>query len=222
MRMYAACLASYNNGCLHGEWLDLEDYSDKEELLEAIAEKVLRTSPYPNVAVECPECAGSGSIRVVRSGATDIQVRRLGLPQLVETRPCPCCGASGKVSSAEEWAAHDWDGEGLSGFGEYPDLDKVLDHVRLVSEHGEAWLAYVEHVGEHYATEEGFEDARMGECESPEDWAEEFLTETGALESIPENLRSYFDFKAYARDAQMGGDVSFVLFNGTTYVFSNH
>lgn len=195
MRMYAACLASYNNGCLHGEWFDLEDYSDKEELLEAIAKKVLRTSPYPNVAVTCTFCEGAG---------------------------CTQCNGLGEVPSAEEWAAHDWDGEGLSGFGEYPDLDKVLEHVRLVSEHGEAWLAYVEHVGEHYATEEGFEDARMGECESPEDWAEEFLTETGALESIPENLRYYFDFKAYARDAEMSGDVSFVLFNGTTYVFSNH
>lgn len=195
MRMYAACLASYNNGCLHGEWFDLEDYSDKEELLEAIAEKVLRTSPYPNVVVTCTCCEGSG---------------------------CTQCNGLGEVPSAEEWAAHDWDGEGLSGFGEYPDLDKVLEHVRLVSEHGEAWLAYVEHVGEHYATEEGFEDARMGECESPEDWAEEFLSETGTLESIPENLRSYFDFKAYARDAEMSGDVSFVLLNGTTYVFSNH
>lgn len=201
MRMYAACLASYNNGCLHGEWFDLEDYSNKEELLEAIAEKVLRASPYPNVTVTCPECEG-------HCGG--------------EWSDCGVCGNTGEIPSAEEWAAHDWDGEGLSGFGEYPDLDKVLEHVRLVSEHGEAWLAYVEHVGEHYATEEGFEDARMGECESPEDWAEEFLTETGALESIPENLRYYFDFKAYARDAEMGGDVSFVLFNGTTYVFSNH
>ena len=195
MRIYAACLASYNNGCLHGEWFDLEDYSDKGELLEAIAEKVLRTSPYPNVTVTCTCCEGAG---------------------------CTQCNGLGEVPSAEEWAAHDWDGEGLSGFGEYPDLAKVLEHVRLVSEHGEAWLAYVEHVGEHYATEEGFEDARLGECESPEDWAEEFLTDTGALESIPENLRYYFDFKAYARDAEMRGDVSFVLLNGTTYVFSNH
>lgn len=174
MRMYAACLASYNNGILHGVWLDLDDYvydPDTSGLLMAIKEQVLDTSPIPG---------------------------------------------------AEEWAAHDWDGEGLSGFGEYPDLEKVLEHVRLVSEHGEAWLAYVEHVGAHYATEEGFEDARMGECESPEDWAEEFLSENGTLESIPENLRAYFDFKAYARDAEIGGDVSFVLFNGTTYVFSNH
>lgn len=223
MRMYAACLASYNNGCLHGEWFDLEDYSDKEELLEAIAEKVLRTSPYPNVTRSeyVKTCSSCG----VSDRYTDFKDSIGGSDR------CPHCFAvkfgvrqtkRETVTSAEEWAAHDWDGEGLSGFGEYPDLDKVLEHVRLVSEHGEAWLAYVEHVGEHYATEEGFEDARMGECESPEDWAEEILGEIGALESIPENLRYYFDFKAYARDAQMGGDVSFVLLNGTTYVFSNH
>lgn len=207
MRMYAACLASYNAGTLHGEWFDLEDYGDKEELLAAIAEKVLRTSPYPNVTVECPECDGP----VESTEGCDAGDWK-----------CPCCDGSGKVPSAEEWAAHDWDGEGLSGFGEHPDLDKVFEHVQMISEHGDAWLAYVDHVGEHYATEEGFEDARMGKCESPEDWAEEFLTGAGTLESIPEKLRPYFNFKAYARDAQMGGDVAFVPFNGTVYVFSNH
>lgn len=171
MKMYAACLASYNNGTLHGEWFDLEDYSDAEELLEAISEKVLKTSP---------------------------------------------------SADAEEWAAHDYEGEGLSGFGEYPDLEELLKHVQMFSEHGDAWVAYVNNVGEHYATEEGFSDSYMGEHDSPEDWAEEFLSDTGALESIPENLRYYFDFAAYARDARMGGDVSFEELNGSTYVFSNH
>lgn len=170
MKMYAACLASYNAGVLHGEWFDLEDYIENPEgLLEDIQEKVLATSSQEN---------------------------------------------------AEEWAAHDYDS--VSGFGEYPDVTALLEHVRLVSEYGDAWKAYVDHVGSHYATEEGFQDAQMGECDSPEDWAQEFLESTGALESIPENLRYYFDFAAYARDAQMSGDVSFVEFEGTVYVFSNH
>ncbi|WP_323115355.1 antirestriction protein ArdA [Pseudomonas guariconensis] len=204
MRMYAACLASYNNGDLHGEWFDLEDYSDKDELLEAIAEKVLRTSPYPNVTVECPECDGPVA-STPGCDAGDWQ--------------CPCCDGSGRVPSAEEWAAHDWDGEGLSGFGEYPDLDEVLTHVRMVSEHGDAWVAYVDHVGAHHATEEDFSDSFAGAYDSPEDWAEEFLTDTGALGSIPESLRYYFNFESYARDARIGGYMAFVEHGGKTYVF---
>lgn len=55
MRIYVACLASYNNGVLHGEWLDVT--SDEDELWEGI-KRVLRTSPYPNVEVEYPEGSG--------------------------------------------------------------------------------------------------------------------------------------------------------------------
>jgi len=40
-RVYAACLASYNNGILHGEWLDA---TDADELREGIAE-MLAGSP---------------------------------------------------------------------------------------------------------------------------------------------------------------------------------
>lgn len=44
--VYVACLASYNNGVLFGEWLDLDQYSDKDDVLEAIKE-VLSKSPTP-------------------------------------------------------------------------------------------------------------------------------------------------------------------------------
>ena len=54
MRMYAACLASYNNGVLHGEWFDLEEFDDATDLQEAIQRKVLMTSRFPNVTVDCP------------------------------------------------------------------------------------------------------------------------------------------------------------------------
>ena len=47
-RIYVACLASYNNGILHGAWLDLSDYDDEEELGKDIQEKVFATSSIPN------------------------------------------------------------------------------------------------------------------------------------------------------------------------------
>jgi antirestriction protein len=207
MKMYAACLASYNNGVLHGEWFDLEDYvDDVEGLQEAIAEKVLRTSRFPNVMVECPECDGP-TPSTSSCDAGDYQ--------------CPVCDGSGKVPSAEEWAAHDYDGEGLSDFGEYPNLQDLLEHVRLISEHGDAWLAYVEWQGASNATEENFEESQLGTCESPQDYFEDRLEESGLLNEVPSELRSYIDMEAYARDQELNGSYHFEELNGITYVFAS-
>lgn len=65
-------------------------------------------------------------------------------------------------------------------------------------------------------------DAFMGTADTQADWAETWLEETDGLSGVPEHLRNYIDFEAYARDAQLGGDVSFVRYEGTLYVFSNH
>jgi antirestriction protein len=203
-RMYAACLADYNNGHLHGAWIDLEG-KDKDEIQEEIG-AMLRASKFPNVTVDCPDCGGSG--RATESVEDDT--------------PCATCKGTCKVPSAEEWAAHDWEGDGLAAFGEYPDLDKVVEHVRLMEEHGEAWAAYVDTVGAHYATEEGFLDTYAGTFDTEADWAADYWEMTGLLEQIPENLRFYIDYEAYARDCRMGGDVSFTRYNGTLYVFNNH
>lgn len=200
MRMYAACLASYNNGVLHGEWFDLEDYDDAEDLLEDIKSKVLMTSKFPNVTVEidCPDCYGYAD-------------------------ECPRCDGTGdiQVPSAEEWAAHDWEGDGLSEFGEYPNLEEVLTHVRMVSEHGDAWLAYVSLQGANNATEEDFTDCYLGTCESPRDYFEENLQDSGLLNRVPDELRPYIDFEAYARDQELNGGYCFESYNGTTFVFSS-
>jgi antirestriction protein len=42
--IYVACLASYNAGCLHGAWIDLEGDTDEDDIREAIA-WILATSP---------------------------------------------------------------------------------------------------------------------------------------------------------------------------------
>lgn len=52
MRFYAACLASYNNGVLHGRWIDAS--SDADEMQEEVS-AMLRESRFPNVTVEHPE-----------------------------------------------------------------------------------------------------------------------------------------------------------------------
>ena len=45
MLIYVASLSDYNAGILHGSWFDLSDYSDTDDLLEAIQKQVLETSP---------------------------------------------------------------------------------------------------------------------------------------------------------------------------------
>jgi antirestriction protein len=69
-----------------------------------------------------------------------------------------------------------------------------------------------EWVSDHFA---GFHD-------SLEDFAAELLEDTGQLEAIPENLRSYFDFKAYGRDLELGGDVFTRRTSGGLLIFWNH
>lgn len=45
--IYVACLSAYNNGCLHGEWINFEDIgNDYDELMERI-NAMLARSPYP-------------------------------------------------------------------------------------------------------------------------------------------------------------------------------
>lgn len=65
-------------------------------------------------------------------------------------------------------------------------------------------------------------DAFMGKGYSTEaDWAAEWLEETGSLTDVPKHLENYIDFEAYARDARLGGDVTFVRHDGNLWVFSN-
>lgn len=52
MRFYAACLASYNNGVLHGQWIDAQSDIDA---MQAEVDAMLRASRFPNVTVEHPE-----------------------------------------------------------------------------------------------------------------------------------------------------------------------
>lgn len=176
-QVYVACLASYNNSILFGDWLDANQ--DADDLREEIA-ALLRRSPCPNVEVDCPDCWR------VKDGET-----------------CATCKGTGKVPSAEEWAIHDYDG--VPDMGENPNLDKLCEAARMTAEHGPAWSAYCDHVGADFATEEGFQDSYRGTYRTAEDYAEELLSECGDLESIPENLRNYFDFERYARDMSYEG-----------------
>jgi antirestriction protein len=51
-------------------------------------------------------------------------------------------------------------------------------------------------------------------------WAEQLMDDTGQLNALPANIRGYFDFEAFARDAELGGDILAINTNdGLTHVF---
>lgn len=54
------------------------------------------------------------------------------------------------------------------------------------------------------------------ECYDMTDVAEQYAEETGMLDSLPENLRYYFNFEKFGRDLQFDGN--FMFSGGTAYV----
>ena len=153
-RVYLACLASYNEGMLHGDWVELDGSEDIYEQLH----DVLESSP---------------------------------------------------IKNAEEWAIHDH--EYCGHLEEYAGLQS-LEAIKQAYERCEAWgvnwnafVGWCEHTGHDIAPKhaERCQESFAGCAESLEDWAADFLKETGALEGLPEPLQRYFNTAAYARDLEL-------------------
>ena len=127
---------------------------------------------------------------------------------------------------AEEWAIHDYDFNGAS-LAEFEDIEKLCALAKALDELDapEAFTAFWEY--EEFSDVDvalsAFNDAYQGTYNSVEDWAEEFAEGTGMLDSIPENLRCYFDFEAFARDVECSGDIFSVdVPSGNVAVFWSH
>jgi len=129
-------------------------------------------------------------------------------------------------AGAEEWAVHDYEGFGAIRLSEWPDIGRVSKIAGLIEEHGDAFsLWYNSQDAEHCETdemEEKFLEQWQGAHDSKADFADYLLDTTGQLSELPEWARGYFNFEAYARDLEMGGDYTFVRANGQVYAFSNH
>ena len=77
---------------------------------------------------------------------------------------------------------------------------RIWDYIELSEHEREIFAAYLEDV-DQTGTPKQAEEAYAGHADSEAAWAESFLDETGTLNEVPESLRSYIDFEAYARDA---------------------
>lgn len=163
-RIYVACLASYNNGVLHGAWIDTEDM-DADDLSNEVRDKVLLTSRYPNVMVTCPDCEGDNTLeeqldnaiermgwntRMLADGrwVAEQQLDSMNYvgPTRIDTLKafrdgenifvdlCGRCRGVGKLPSSEEYAIHDHEGFPRGLIGEYTPLSEIADLEEKLSE----------------------------------------------------------------------------------------
>ncbi|HGY0482226.1 TPA: antirestriction protein ArdA [Salmonella enterica subsp. enterica serovar Derby] len=76
----------------------------------------------------------------------------------------------------------------------------------------QAFVSWVEYSG--VCDYEAFRDAYRGEANSEEDFAVEFVEECQLLEGVPETMKRYFDYEAYARDLFLD---TFVICDGFVF-----
>ncbi len=128
------------------------------------------------------------------------------IDDMLAASPCP---------PAEDYAIHDSEGFGSIEISAHESLERVSVIAEVLSDRGaEAEVVAValdqcdrdtdpaaddlrEWIEEHYA----------GTYRTVEEWAEEYLEDTGHFASVPDEIKQYFDFESWARDAELGGDI---------------
>lgn len=193
-RVYIACLSSYNAGTLYGEWIDADQ--DADSIREQIA-AMLRNSPHPNTEITCPECDGA-------------------------EEGCKHCDGKGTVPTAEEWAIHDYEGfEGIK-LSEHEDIDTVAELAEAVEEHGEPFAIWWNNENRSDVDVERFQEQYRGTYRTLEDYASQLVDDMGYLQNCPDVVKNYFDYEAFARDLELGGDIWTERGGDGVYVFDNH
>ena len=148
MKIYAACLAAYNNGILHGSWFDAT--SDVDAMQEAVS-AMLKASPIPG---------------------------------------------------AEEWAVHDYDS--FPNLGEYPGLDAIAEMAELFEDFDDIDAgdlgAILANFHDPKQAREALDDNYCGIFETFRDYADEAADEMLACYTLPDAVKNYFDYEAWARD----------------------
>ena len=103
----------------------------------------------------------------------------------------------------------DINGLSISEYASLDDLNELAEELENFDEcELEAFGAMLEY---GYATDEALQKVQDNEyrmydgCCSMAEVAEQYADETGLLESVPYDLRMYFDFEAYGRDMEIDG-----------------
>lgn len=134
--------------------------------------------------------------------------------------------ARSETPDAEEWAVFDYDDFGVWKPGEYEDITLVATVARGIAAHGPAFAAWAELHDADPDMLAAFEDAYLGEYDSPADWARQVLGESEIEQRIEsalgEDLARHVqvDYDGFARDCWLGGDVCVVRSDaGRVWIF---
>jgi len=112
--------------------------------------------------------------------------------------------------------------------GEYELLEDVSRVAHGLYQHGPAFAAWAKLQDGDPDRLAEFEEGYLGAWDSPEEWAREVLDdrtlESELDQALPDSLRGYvsIDYAAFARDAQLGGDVAIVWRPDGVWVFRTH
>lgn len=123
---------------------------------------------------------------------------------------------------AEEWAIHDFENFAGLQLNEHESLADISRAAQFIEEYGDRAGPVIEHVGGLSYLDEAedlLDDKYMGSYEDLEEWAVQELEDL--IEALPEQLRYYFDYKSFARDAEMSGEIFSIEAEGELHIFSN-
>lgn len=148
--IYVGTYKKYNDGNLFGRWMNLSDFTDKDDFEEACLE--------------------------LHSDEDD--------PELM---------------------FQDWKGVPSSMISECSISEEVWPYLEALETYNESAVnAYCELFGKW--DESDFEDRYQGKFDNWSRFAEENVDQLGYLDEMPEHLRYYFDYDAFARDLECSGD----------------
>ena len=111
---------------------------------------------------------------------------------------------------------------------EYSSVDTVLKYVEICDyfkdeEQAEAYFKFCEHVGLDWSDEEytAFEESYQGCFDCQPSFTEEYVDSIGLLDSIPDDLKCYFDYEKFNRDLFMCDFFDIECSQGGIFVFLN-
>jgi antirestriction protein len=165
-RIFVTTYRKLNDGNSQGQWFDLEDFTDRDDFIEAC------------LALHNDE----DEPELLFSDYEDIP---------------------------KEWVSE-------------CDVDyAVWDWLNLAQDDRELLAMYREHINPDGDIDSA-RDAFLGSFSDLEDWAIKHWEETGMIDQIPEFAQAYIDYAYWARDAELGGDITGIEADGWIYVFSSH
>ena len=98
-------------------------------------------------------------------------------------------------------------------------MTNITDINELDAQQRRMLEVYAHHIYE-YPELSTVEDEFMGTYKTKAEWAESYLNECGFFHNVDPMLETYFNFNAYAHDAQHGGDIVFAVEPDGIWVFN--